>query len=420
MGGTKLNKTKPYSISKKSVVAAWERVKANKGSYGVDEETIEAFEQNLKGNLYKIWNRMSSGTYFPPAVKAVEISKSDGQKRMLGIPTVADRVAQAVVKLYLEPIVEPKFHEDSYGYRPGKSAGEAVGVARRRCWRQDWVIDLDIKGFFDNLDHELVMKAVKFHTQEKWIHLYVERWLKAPMQKEDGTLIQRGKGTPQGGVISPLLANIFMHHAFDDWMRRHFPNVKFERYADDGIAHCQTLEQAKEVLEAIKIRLKECGLELHPIKTKIVYCKDSDRRGSYENESFDFLGYTYRPRLSKNKMGKTFVNFTPAVSNKAAQKIRKEIRGWKLHLRSDKDLTDLARIFNSKVQGWVNYYGQYYKSAMYPFLRNIERNLIRWATRKYKRLRGHKTRAKFWLGRISKREPNLFVHWRLGLGSPVG
>jgi len=415
-----VSKAKPFYISKKSIMAAWERVKANKGAFGVDEESIEDFESNLKRNLYKIWNRMSSGTYFPPPVRAVEISKSDGRKRLLGIPTISDRVAQAVVKDHLEPVVEPKFHEDSYGYRPGKSALDAIGVARQRCWRKDWCIDLDIKGFFDNLDHALMMKAIRFHTNEKWIHLYVERWLKAPLQWEDGELIERERGTPQGGVVSPLLANIFMHHAFDDWMSRHFPEVKFERFADDIVAHCSSLKQAEKVLEAIRNRLKICGLELHPEKTKIVYCKDADRKCSYKHESFDFLGYTFRPRLSKNKRGMIFVGFSPAVSNQAANRIRKEIRSWKIHLRSDKNLTDLARMFNAQVQGWVNYYGRYYKSAMYPFLKNIERYLTRWVMRKYKRYQGHKQRARKWLGRVRKSEPGLFVHWRMGLGSPVG
>ena len=401
-------------------MAAWERVKANKGAFGVDEESIEDFESNLKGNLYKLWNRMSSGSYFPPPVRAVEIPKSDGSKRLLGIPTVSDRVAQTVAKLYLEPCVEPKFHEDSYGYRPEKSALDAVGIVRKRCWRQDWCIDLDIKGFFDNLDHGLMMKALRFHTDEQWIHLYVERWLKASLQREGGELIKREKGTPQGGVISPLLANIFMHHAFDEWMRRRFPAVKFERFADDILGHCSSLRQAEKVLEEIRIRLKECGLELHPEKTKIVYCKDSDRKGSYEHERFDFLGYTFRPRLSKSKRGNFFVNFAPAVSQQAANRIRKEIRSWKIHLRSDKNIDDLARMFNAYVQGWVNYYGRYYKSAMYPFLRNIEGYLTRWVMRKYKRFRGHKQRARNWLGRVRNREPRLFVHWRLGLGSPVG
>ncbi len=413
-----MNKTKPFNISKQSVMAAWERVKANKGTYGVDEKSIQDFELNLKRNLYKVWNRMSSGTYFPLPVRAVEIPKSEG-KRLLGIPTIGDRVAQGVMKDFLEPIVEPKFNEDSYGYRPGKSALDAVGVARKRCWRQDWCIDLDIKSFFDTLDHELMLKAIRFHTDEKWVHLYAERWLKAPLQQENGELIQRERGTPQGGVASPLLANIYLHHTFDEWMKRHFPGVKFERFADDILVHCSSQKQAEKILEAIKARLKECGLEIHPEKTKIVYCKDADRKGSYEHESFNFLGYTFRPRLSKNKWGKTFVNFSPAISQPAANHIRREIRSWKIHLRSDKNITDLARMFNAPVQGWVNYYGRYYKSAMYPFLRNIERFLIRWVTRKYKRLHGHRRRASYWLGSVRKREPNLFVHWRLGLGSPV-
>ena len=415
-----MGKTKPFCISKESVVAAWDIVKANKGTYGVDEQSIEDFELNLKDNLYRIWNRMSSGTYFPPPVKAVEIPKADGSKRLLGIPTVSDRVAQGVVKYYLEPIVEPKFHKDSYGYRPGKSALEAVGAARERCWRHNWCIDLDIKGFFDNLDHTLMMKAIRFHTDEKWIHLYIERWLKAPLQKEDGTLIERDRGTPQGGVASPLISNIFMHHAFDDWISKQYPYVKFERYADDCLAHCKSQTQAERLLEAIKNRLKECGLELHPDKTKIVYCKDKDRKGSYEPTSFNFLGYTFRPRLARNKYGQNFVSFLPAISNNAANRIRKEIRHWKIHLRSDKNITDLARMFNAQVRGWVNYYGRYYKSAIYPILRNIELFLIRWVMRKYKRYQHHMRRAIKWLGRVRKREPNLFVHWKLGLGSPVG
>lgn len=415
-----LDKTKPYSISKHLVLEAYLRVKANRGAAGVDEETIEDFEKDRKNNLYRIWNRMSSGSYFPPAVRAVAIPKDNGKTRLLGIPTVSDRVAQTVVKMQLEPKVEPKFHQDSYGYRPKKSAIEAVGQARKRCWRNDWVIDLDIRGFFDNLDHELVMKAVRHHTDCPWILLYVERWLKAAVEMEDGTQVARDRGTPQGGVISPLLANIFMHHAFDDWMRRQFPQVPFERYADDVLAHCSSEEQAKRVLEAITIRLGECKLEVNAEKTRIAYCKDEDRPGSHEWERFDFLGFTFQPRLAKNKYGKHFVSFLPAISDKAAKAIRQEIRSWRMHLRSDKNLDDLARMFNARVQGWINYYGNFYKSAMYPTLKNIERYLIRWATRKYKRLQGHKTRAKRWLGRIARREPKLFAHWRLGLRSCAG
>ncbi|MCG8340980.1 MAG: group II intron reverse transcriptase/maturase [Cytophagales bacterium] len=367
-----------------------------------------------------MWNRMSSGSYFPPPVRGVEISKPDGRKRLLGIATVLDRVGQGVVKSYLEPLVEPKFHEDSSGYRPGKSALEAVGVARKRSWSHDWCIALDIKGFFDNLDHSLMMKALRHPTKEQWIHLYVERWLKAPLQREAGEQLARRQGTRQGGVLSPLLANIFMHHAFDEWMKRQFPTVKFERFADDVLVPCSWLVQAEHLLESLKARLKDSGLELNEEKTKIVYCKDSDRRGTYAPESFDILGYTFRPRLSKNRWGKTFLNFTPAISNQAERRIGQEVRSWRLHQRSDKSLTDLARKFNAQVQGRENYYGGYYKSAMYPLLRNLERNLMRWVRRKSKSYRGHRSRAKDWLGRVRSSKSPLFVPWRLGLGSAVG
>ena len=413
-----VDEAKPYRISKQQVYAAFLRVKANKGAAGIDDETIEAFESKLKDNLYRIWNRMSSGSYFPPAVKAVEIPKSDGKTRLLGIPTVADRIAQTVVKAQLEPIVEPKFYEDSYGYRPGKSAHQALAAARKRCWKYNWAIDIDVRGFFDNLDHELTMKAVRHHTHLKWVILYIERWLKAPLQTAD-ELQERSKGVPQGGVVSPLIANIFMHHAFDDWMKRQHADVPFERYADDLLAHCRSYEEAKQVLESIRERLKACGLELHPDKTKIVYCKDDDRRGRHEHEKFDFLGYTFRPRRSKNRWGKMFVNFSPAVSDKAAKAIRAEIRSWHIGKRSDKTLNDLANMFNATVRGWINYYGAFYRSMLYPTLRQLEADLVLWAKRKYKRLRRHHTRAIHWLGRIARREPNLFAHWELGLMSPV-
>ncbi|OGO18189.1 MAG: group II intron reverse transcriptase/maturase, partial [Chloroflexi bacterium RBG_16_48_8] len=346
---------------------------------------------------------MSSGSYFPPPVRTVEILKSSGGKRILGIPTVADRIAQTVVKMNLEPELEPHFHQDSYGYRPGKSAIEAVGVARERCWRNDWVLDLDIKGCFDNLDHELLMRAVRRHTDCRWMLLYIERWLKAPAQQPDGILVQREKGVPQGGVISPLLANLFLHYALDEWMRRNFPGIPFERYADDAIVHCRSERQAQWLKRQIGKRLAECKLELHPEKTKIVYCKDDDRRGNYPNEKFDFLGYTFRPRRSKNRWGKYFVNFTPAVSDKAAREMRRTMRSWRLHLRSDKTLDDLSRMYNPILRGWINYYGQYYKSALYPTFRVLDRTLVRWATRKYKRVRGHQRRATYWLGRVARR-----------------
>lgn len=407
-----MNETRPFNISKSSVKSAWNNVKANKGSYGIDNVSIKEFEKNKSDNLYKIWNRMSSGTYFPPPVKAVAIPKSNGKQRILGIPTVSDRVAQAVVKKHLEPIVEPKFHKDSYGFRPNKSALDAVEVCRERCWRYDWVIDLDIKGFFDNIDHELMMKAIKFHTKEKWIHLYVERWLVAPMQKEDGELISRDKGTPQGGVISPLLANIFLHHAFDEWIKRHYPYVEFERYADDVIIHCKTLEEAEKTLIAVEIRLNECGLELHPEKTKIVYCKRNRRNKNYKEIKFDFLGYTFRPRGVKNKNGEFFLSFLPAISDKASKNIRQIIRSWRIHRQNNRSIEELARKYNAIIRGWINYYGRFHKSAMYNSLRNIDKYLIRWLLKKYKRLKGSLRRALRLLGRIKKEEPNLFAHWK--------
>jgi len=411
-----MSSVKSYEITKQSVWYAYKRVKANGGAAGVDGQTIAMFEENLKDNLYKLWNRMSSGSYLPPAVRFVEIPKSDGKTRTLGIPTISDRIAQMVAKMYLEPKLEPHFHRDSYGYRPGKSAHDAIGAARQRCWRYDWCVDLDIKGFFDNLDHELVMRAVRKHTDSKWILLYVERWLKAPGQQTDGTQVERNKGTPAGGVISPLLANLFLHYAFDKWMERNYPQNPFERYADDVIAHCRTETEANELKKAIELRLRDCKLELHPQKTRIVYCKDEDRRGVYEYEKFDFLGYTFRARRSKNRYGKYFINFSPAVSNKAAKAMRQKMRGWSLQLRSDKSIVDLGRMFHSIVNGWINYYGRYYKSALYPIFYHLNRLLVRWAMRKYKKLRGHQRRATYWLGQVAKRETYLFPHWRrLGL-----
>jgi RNA-directed DNA polymerase len=409
-----VTETKPFRISKMAVWRAWQLVKANQGAAGVDEESIADFEANLKGNLYKVWNRMSSGSYFPPPVRLVKIPKPGGGERILGIPTVADRVAQTVAKLYLEPEVEPVFHEDSYGYRPGKSALDAVGQARQRCWRNDWVLDLDIKGFFDNVDHSLMMHAVRKHTDCPWILLYVERWLKASAVDADGNEVRRDCGTPQGGVASPLLANIFLHHVFDKWMAENLPYIPFERYADDIVVHCRSKAQAKFIRREIEGRLRRCKLEAHPGKTKIVYCKDDDRRGSHEHERFDFLGYTFRPRPSKNRHGKFFVNFSPAMSDKAAKAARATIRSWRIQCRSDKSLEDISRMFRATLSGWLSYYGRYDKSGMYPTFRALNRRLVRWAQRKYKRYR-HQRRATHWLRRIAKGEPQLFPHWQLGV-----
>ena len=416
-----MTETKPFSISKKVVWEAYKRVKANRGAAGVDGQSLAAFEKDLKGNLYKIWNRMSSGSYVAPPVRLVEIPKGDGRMRPLGIPTVGDRVAQMVAKRVLEPMVEPKFHPDSYGYRPGKSALDAVAVARQRCWRMDWVIDLDISGFFDHLDHELVMKAVRHHTDLKWLHLYVGRWLKASLQLEDGALRDRTAGTPQGGVVSPLLANLFMHHAFDDWMKRHHPSVPFERYADDTVIHCKSKAQAEQLLDAVRVRLRQCGLELHPTKTKLVYCKDDDRRGTYEPHRFDFLGYTFQPRRAKNRHGKFFVSFLPAISNKAAQAVRQTIRDWRLAFtRNNQTLEDLARLVDPYVRGWMNYYGRFYRSRCVLVLRHLNDALVLWVMRKYKRFRRRERAAVHWLGRIAHRNSGLFALWRLGIKPAAG
>ena len=410
------SKDKPFAISKWVVWEAYQRVKANDGAAGVDGESIEEFERNLKGNLYKLWNRLSSGSYFPAPVRAVEIPKKHGQGkvRVLGVPTVADRIAQTVVRLYLEPKVEPLFHPDSYGYRPRRSALQALGVCRERCWRSDWVLDLDIKSFFDSVPHEFVLRAVRRHTDERWILLYVERWLKAPLQQEDGTLVQRDRGTPQGSSISPLLANLFLHYAFDVWMGKHFPDLQFERYCDDGVVHCKTEKQAQSVRDAIARRLAQCGLEVHPDKTRIVYCKDEYRRATYANERFDFLGYTFRPRSAVGRARK-FANFLPAVSDDALTEMGRELRSWRINRRSDKTLDDLAQMVNIVVQGWINYYGRFYRSRLHPLLMRINTYLVRWAKRKFKRMRGSYPRARQWLVRVARREPRLFAHWRLGV-----
>jgi RNA-directed DNA polymerase len=411
---------KPFAISKRLVWEAWRRVKANRGAAGVDEESIQAFEANLKGNLYKVWNRMSSGSYMPPPVRAVEIPKKNGGSRMLGVPTVADRVAQTVARLYLEPEVEPLFHPDSYGYRPGRSAHDALRTCRQRCWKHDWALDLDLKSFFDTLEHSLVLKAVAHHTDLRWILLYVERWLKAPLQQEDGTLKPRDRGSPQGSAISPVLANIYLHYALDLWLVREFPAVPFERYADDVILHCKSKAQAQLVLDAIIERLAQVGLELNLDKTRIVYCKDSNRKGSHEHEQFTFLGYTFRPRRAWNRAGELFVSFCPAVADDAAKAIRCTIRRWRLHLWSGKALDDLAREINPTVRGWFNYYGVFYPTELIQSLRRINDYLVRWAMRKYKRLRRHHRRAWRFLASVERREPALFAHWQQGARPQVG
>jgi group II intron reverse transcriptase/maturase len=408
---------KPYDIPKRDVWEAYKRVKANRGGAGVDSQSIADFEENLSKNLYKVWNRLSSGSYFPPAVRGVEIPKAKGGVRLLGIPTVGDRIAQMVVKRYLEPILDPQFREDSYGYRPGKSAKDALGVARQRCWQYDWVVDLDIKAFFDTIDHRLLMRAVRKHTTCAWVLRYIERWLKAPMQMSDGQVIERERGTPQGGVISPLLANLFLHYAFDLWMEREHREIPFERYADDVICHCRTEAKATQLRAELAQRFVDCGLELHPQKTKVVYCADSRRSEKHPVVQFDFLGYSFRPRFVKSSNGNFFVGFNPAISHEAAREIRKEMRGWRFYRRTDLEIEEIARRINPMLRGWCNYYGTYYRSALQnAIMQPLEEHLARWAMRKYRSLRGHRRRAREWIGKLLRSRPQLFAHRRFVLG----
>lgn len=407
---------KPFEISKWAVHEAYCRVKVNKGAAGVDQVSIAEFEADLRNNLYKVWNRMSSGTYFPPPVRAVEIPKASGGVRTLGVPTVADRVAQTVVAMELEKRVEPMFHPDSYGYRPRRSALDAVAACRERCFKNEWVIDLDIAKFFDTVDHELMVKAVQANTNQDWVVLYVRRWLSAPLQRPDGTLEQRDRGTPQGSAVSPILANLFMHYAFDMWMAREFPTVAFERYVDDAVVHCVSEQQALKVREAIGERLTEVGLKLHPEKTKVVYCQDWNRRTrSYEHTSFTFLGYEFRARTARDRHGRMFGSFLPAISKEAEKRINREVRGWRLHRHTDWSLGQIARWINPIVRGWLQYYCRFYRSKLYALCKRINTYLMRWARKKYRRLHGFK-KAHAWWKALGKRYPRLFAQWEYTRG----
>ena len=414
-----MSEAKPYEIGKVEVWEAYKRVKENRGAAGVDMQSLEEFDKDVRGNLYKIWNRMSSGSYLPPPVRRVEIPKKGGGIRPLGVPTVADRIAQKVVAKRIEEKVERVFHPDSYAYRPNKSALDAVGKARERCWRFSWVIDLDLHAFFDSLDWDLLMRAVAVHVKEAWMLLYIKRWLQAPAVGEDGVEQRRSSGSPQGGVVSPVLANLFLHYALDAWMQRKYPQVPFERYADDIVIHCTSKEQAEQVLEAVRQRLKECRLELNEQKTKIVYCRDSNRKEKYEQVCFDFLGYTFKPRQAKSQSGKRFLNFLPAISNEAAKKIRKTVRAWKLPSQAHKTLEELASRIDPCVRGWVNYYGRYYRSECARVLRYINLKLAKWARNKYKTLRKHNRRSRHYLGRLARRRPDLMALWKLGVKPPI-
>jgi len=424
MVGTKPQE-KPFGISKRLVWEAYQKVRRNKGAAGVDGQSLADFAQDEKGNLYKIWNRMSSGSYFPPPVRAVGIPKAGGKGvRQLGVPTVADRIAQTVVTMVLEPGAEKAFHPDSYGYRPGRSALDAVGVCQQRCWRTSWVIDLDIQAFFDTVPHAEILQAVERHTELPWVLLYVRRWLCAPIRHVDGTLESRDRGTPQGSAISPLLANLFMHYAFDAWIARTLPQIKFERYCDDIIVHCVSLAQAEGVRGLIAKRLWRFGLRLHPEKTKIVYCRQEGRTGKYSDTAFTFLGYTFRPRGARTRTGKLKVGFLPAFSKAAGKAMAATIRGWRLGRRTDLSFAEVAAMVNRVVAGWINYYGRFYKSLLINFLaERLNRHLVKWAMRKFKHLHRSPAKARQRLAHIAATHQGAFVHWRHGAlpsGSTTG
>lgn len=410
-----MSTAKPFTIPRQWVYAAWLRVKSNKGSGGIDGISLAEFNQDYKAHLYRLWNRMSSGSYMPPAVKLMEIPKKGGGKRPLGIPTIADRVGQTVVKDLLEQELEALFHEDSYGYRPGKSAVQAVAKARQRCWKYDWVIDLDIKGFFDAIPHDLLMKAVRKHCDCRWMLLYIERWLAAPLQIESGQIIARSKGVPQGSVIGPVLANLYLHYCMDQWLSIHHPDCPFERYADDAIIHCRSKRQAEEVREHLQTRMEACGLELHPEKTHVVYCKDSNRRGDHAEVSFDFLGYTFKPRIAQNGRRKEwFTSWLPAVGKQAMKAMNEKMKQWSVLRSSGCTLRQLAETINPVLRGWINYYGHFYKTELVRFMRLVNVKIVQWARRKYKGLRSSKMKAIKWLHGISQRSPHLFAHWSIG------
>jgi group II intron reverse transcriptase/maturase len=406
-------KAKPIKISKQLVWDAWKRVKANAGSAGIDGQSISDFEEDLGRQLYKLWNRMSSGSYFPPPVVGVEIPKRSGGTRLLGIPAVADRIAQTVIARLIEPRLEQVFHSDSYGYRPGKSTHHAIEVTRRRCWKYWSVLEYDIKGLFDNLSHELLMKAVRTHINETWIHCYIERWLKAPMILNDGQKLMREKGTPQGGVISPLLSNLFLHYAIDAWMAREYPHVPFVRYADDGLMHCKSRKQAEYIREQLQKRLLAVGLEMHPDKTRIVYCSTDGYDKSVDCRSFLFLGYEFKMRSAKNSQdGRIFSSFLPAIGrdrlNELKMRVRQEFRTLRM---THVSLNDIAAEINAVVRGWLGAYGAFHRSALIPLRRYLNECLMRWCRKKFLSLKISRKKAFQFLCRIAERNPKLFAHW---------
>jgi len=410
------NETKSIPISRSMIWEAYKKVRANKGSAGADEVSMDEYDANRRKHLYKLWNRMASGSYFPPPVKEVEIPKKDGKVRKLGIPTISDRVAQMAIKMYIEPRFEAIFSENSYGYRPNKSAHQALEKVRENTRKNDWVIDLDIKGFFDNISHEKLMLAVEKHVPENWIKLYIKRRLEAPILKKSGELItKQGKGTPQGGVISPLLANLFLHYGFDKWLEKTDPTANFARYADDVIVHCRSKRHAEHILTLINQRINNIDLELHPDKTKIVYCKDYRRKEKYPVVKFDFLGYSFQPRTTKSKKTQgVFLGFDCAISISSCKRIADKLGELEVEKMTFKSVVGIAQKLNPRIRGWINYYGKYRISNLHSVFKLVNLRLVRWARIRYKRYKTSIKRAYKWLTRVQQQYPYLFYHWQLG------
>lgn len=413
------NEQKTQPITRLQIIEAYKRVKANGGTAGVDGISIEQVNNNKRKYLYPLWNRMASGSYFPKAVRQTLIPKGEGKMRALGIPTVVDRVAQQVIATELENLVDKTFSDNSFGYRPNKSAHEAIEQCRINCMKYSWVIDIDIKGFFDNIDHALLMQAVQWHTDKKHILLYCQRWLDAPIQLSDGSIkLPQGKGTPQGGVISPVLANIFLDVVFDKWIDKRNPEVVYERYADDIVVHCQHIKEALRLLEAIKQRFKTCKLEVNRDKTKIVYCRRNQKKQppfKVRYQKFDFLGFTFKPRISKTEKSKLILGFTPAISQKSIARINAVLRKLRIHRWTYFSLERVGVLLKSKIRGWLNYYSKFRKSELRHLFRDLNKRLAQWIRNKYRRFRRrHWYIAYKHLQGIAKSYPYMFEHWHAG------
>jgi group II intron reverse transcriptase/maturase len=403
---------KTVPIEYYDVAKAYQKVRKGGKAVGIDQQSWADFDKEPERNLYVIWNRLASGSYHPQPVREVEIPKKDGSKRKLGIPTLRDRIAQQVVKDYMEKRIDKLFHENSYGYRPLKSAHQAIEQVRQNTFGFDWVLDMDISKFFDEVDHDLTLKAVSHVMEEKWVLMYVERWLKMPVQKQDGTVeTKQGKGTPQGGVISPLLANLYLHFAMDKWLSNHYPTIRFVRYADDVVIHCSTHQQAEQVKEALINRLAEVKLRVNESKTHIAYCKDYRRKESHEKVKFEFLGFSYQPRARKSKRdGKNFMAFTAEISPTNKKRIIQTIRELGVWRDTRVEIQSIAAQLNAKLRGWINYYGLYSKRSLRIALVKVEERLVKWLKKKHK-AGTRKARAK--LKVIRRENPELFYHWKI-------